>query len=172
MNSNRAQYSANFSYTNAKARGTSGDLPDEYTSDAPSDKCAEFGPSNPLQGLRQPRRAAGSRSRPVSRAAADSVTGKTSAGSESRLRYSVNSADDLNNSEDNASRRRHQLHSSSASDEDRFPSSGARQGETGEPRASGESAEGLSYGQESARRLSKENQPAGGVSAVDGGTVF
>ncbi|KAL4916829.1 hypothetical protein BDW62DRAFT_211653 [Aspergillus aurantiobrunneus] len=178
MISNRAQYSATFSFTNARA--SSGDLPDEYASDAASDQVVEFAPPIPLQGLRQPRKAQGSRSgiarsRPVSRAAADNWTGKASAGgSESRLRYSVNSTDGLGSNDGGPSRPQNQLlRSSPASNDERFPiTATARQDEIGSlSRASDESIEGSSYGQESAGRLSKDQRPVGGAYTVDGGTA-
>ncbi|KAL4806152.1 hypothetical protein BDV18DRAFT_123447 [Aspergillus unguis] len=164
MNSNRAQHSTTFSYTNIR-----GDLPDDYTSDAPSDQAPEFAPSNPVQGLRPQRKGPGSRSgtprsRPLSRTATGDL-GKVGSGSESRLRYSVNSTDDIGDQDEGASRQQHQgLRASPVSDEDRLPAAAANRHETGE------SADSLSYGQESARRLSKEQRPAGG-SATDGGTT-
>ncbi|KAL3471389.1 hypothetical protein BJX99DRAFT_263320 [Aspergillus californicus] len=175
MISNRAQHSATFSSSNVR-----GELPDD-SSDAVSDQITEFAPSNHLQGLRQPRKAqpprSTTRSRPVSRAAADNLTGKASVGgSESRLRYSVNSTDELaSNDGAGPSRPQHHqfLRSSPVSNDERFPlTSSARQDTIGSlSRASGESTEGSNYGQESAGRLSKDQGSAGGVFAVDGGTA-
>ncbi|KAL4981126.1 hypothetical protein BDW66DRAFT_124032 [Aspergillus desertorum] len=172
MNSNRAQYSATFSYTNARA--------DDMTSKTASDKVAEFAVSHLRQSPRPPREAQGPRSGtprsyPVSRPGADSWTGKASAGSESRLRYSVNSTDDIGSAAGGRSRPPHQqLHSNSGSNDGRFPVTGiARQNEIGSPsRVSAQPTEDSSYGQESAQRLSNEQRPAGGVFAADGGTAF
>ncbi|KAL4784642.1 hypothetical protein BJX76DRAFT_347655 [Aspergillus varians] len=178
MTSNRAQHSATFSYTNP--RPGSGDLPDDDALDAASDQVAESAPPTPLQGLRQPQKVQGSRaatprSRPVSRTAADNWTGKACAsGSESRLRYSVNSTDELGSHDGGPSRPQHQLlRSSPVSNDERFPiTATAKQDAIGAlSRASGESTEGTSYGQESAGRLSKDQRSAGGVYAVDGGTA-
>ncbi|KAL3431854.1 hypothetical protein BDV09DRAFT_188017 [Aspergillus tetrazonus] len=171
MSSNRAQYSATFSYTNTRT--------DDLNSNPASDNVAELAASHLRQGLRPPRKAQGSRSgaprsRPVSRPGADSWTGKASAGSESRLRYSVNSTDDVGSADGGTSRLQHQqLHSNSGSNDGRFPVTGvARQNEIGSlSRASGQPTEDSSYGQESAQRLSNEQRPAGGVFAADGGTA-
>ncbi|KAL4800193.1 hypothetical protein BDV19DRAFT_353589 [Aspergillus venezuelensis] len=171
MNSNRAQYSATFSHTNTKPG--SGDLPDDFASDAPSDQAAELALSASQQGLCQPRKAQVPRSRPVSRTAVDNRTGKVSpAGSESRLRQSVNSADDLGSNEAVASQPLHQHRRSSPVSND-APSPGNTSARPVEAnpltRAVGESAEGPSYGQESAGQLSRDQN--GGVYAVDGGTA-
>ncbi|KAL4933094.1 uncharacterized protein BDV17DRAFT_287450 [Aspergillus undulatus] len=179
MTSNPAQHSTAFSYTNAKPG--SSDWPDEYASDAPSDQVAEIAPSTRQQGLRQPRKAQGPRpgtprSRAVSRTAVDNRTGKASpAGSESRLRYSVNSTDDLGSNVAVASQPQHHLRRSSPDSNDERPPivTTTKQNEISSlSRATGESTEGPSYGQESAGQLSKEQRSAGGVYAVDGGTAF
>ena len=149
MNSNRAQYSATFSHTNA--RPGSGDLPDDFASDAPSDQAAEIALSASQQGLRQPRKTQIPRSRPVSRTAVDNQTGKESpAGSESRLRHSVNSADDLGSNEAVASQPLHQHRRSSPSNDAPSPGNTSARPVEATPlsRAVGEPAEGPSYGQE------------------------
>ncbi|KAL2818440.1 hypothetical protein BDW59DRAFT_128461 [Aspergillus cavernicola] len=178
MTSNRAQHSATLSLSTARVG--SGELPEEFASDAVSDQATEYAPSNHLQGLRQPRkpqrpRSGTTRSRPVSRAAADNWTGKASAGgSESRLRYSVNSTDELASNDDGPSRPQQQfLRSSPVSNDERFPlTPSARQNTIGSlSRTSGESTEGSNYGQESAGRLSKDQRSAGGVFAVDGDLI-
>ncbi|RDW74356.1 uncharacterized protein DSM5745_07018 [Aspergillus mulundensis] len=172
VNSNRPQYSATFSYSNPRT--------DDLASDATSDQLAETAPSgHHPQGFRQPRKAPGARagtprSYPVSRTAAENWPGKAGAGNESRLRYSVNSADDLEGGEGPSSQPQHQkLHSSSVLNEGRLPVTGiARQDEVVSlSSASGQPSESSSYGQESAQRLSREQGPAGKVSAADGGTT-
>ncbi|KAL4870343.1 hypothetical protein BDV12DRAFT_166178 [Aspergillus spectabilis] len=175
MSSNRAQYSATFSLTNARAG--SGEPPDSHASDTVSDQVAEFAHSNHPQGMHQSRiarrpRSGTARSRPVSRTAADNLAGRASAGgSESRLRYSVNSTDDLGSSDGGPSRPHPQVFRSSpvSNDERSHVASSDRKEDLGALlRASGEVTEGPSYGQESARRLSSDQRSAGEILAVDG----
>ncbi|KAL4903945.1 hypothetical protein BDW74DRAFT_168762 [Aspergillus multicolor] len=170
--SNRAQYSATFSHSNPKT--------DDLASDAASDQLAELAPSaHHPQGFRQSRKAPGPRagtprSYPVSRTVAEHGPGKAGAGYESRLRYSVNSADDLEGGQGPSSQPQHQkLQSSSVMNEGRLPVTvTARRDEVVSlSSASGQPSESSSYGQESAQRLSNEKGPAGKVSTADGGTA-
>ncbi|KAL2856260.1 hypothetical protein BJX68DRAFT_205452 [Aspergillus pseudodeflectus] len=179
MASNRAQHPASLSYTNMRAG--SGELPDDYAMSAVSDQAAEFMPSDqPQPGSPQPRKApprhrsGTSRSRPLSRAAVDNWTGKAVAGgSESRLRYSVNSTDDARAGDTGPSRLQQQqqfFRTSTISNDERF-SAGAspRPDETGpSSRASGETTENSSYGQKSAGRLDNDQTSTGGSNVVDG----
>ncbi|KAL3452870.1 hypothetical protein BJX65DRAFT_156559 [Aspergillus insuetus] len=179
MASNRAQHPASLSYTNMRAG--SGELPDDYAMSAVSDQAAEFMPSNqPQPGSPQPRKApprhrsGTSRSRPTSRAAVDNWAGRAVAGgSESRLRYSVNSTDDPSAGNPGPSRFQQQqqfFRVSPISNDERF-SAGAspRPDETGPLlRTSGESTENSSYGQKSAGRLSNDQTSTGGSYVVDG----
>ncbi|KAL5337181.1 hypothetical protein BJX70DRAFT_253193 [Aspergillus crustosus] len=179
ISSNRAQYSATFSFTNARAG--SGEPPESYASDTVSDQVAEFAHSNQPQGLQQSRKArrprsGTARSRPVSRTAADTLTGRTSAGgSESRLRYSVNSTDDIGSGDDGRVGPLPQVfRSSPVSSDDRSPITPSKRKEDlgSLLRSSGEVTEGPSYGQESAGRLSGGQRSAGEILAADGGTFY
>ncbi|KAJ0426996.1 hypothetical protein BJY00DRAFT_5378 [Aspergillus carlsbadensis] len=179
MASNRAQHPASLSYTNMRAG--SGELPDDYAMSAVSDQAAEFMSSGqPQPGSPQPRKApprhrsGTSRSRPISRAAVDNWTGKAVAGgSESRLRYSVNSTDDPSAGDTGPSRLQQQqqfFRTSPISNDERFSASASpRPDETGPlSRTSGESTENSSYGQKSATRLSNDQASTGGSYVVDG----
>ncbi|KAL2868203.1 uncharacterized protein BJX67DRAFT_63674 [Aspergillus lucknowensis] len=180
MNSNRAQHSASLSYTNVRA--SSAELPDDYASSAISDQAAEFTPSNyTQQGLRQQRkgprpRSGTSHSRPINRVAIDNWTGKVSAtGSESRLRYSVNSTDDPGGGDSSHSQLQQQqlLRPSSDSNDERFPSAtSARQGEIDTlSRTPGDFAQHSSHVQKSVGRPHNDHRPTGGFFGVDGGTA-
>ncbi|KKK22502.1 hypothetical protein ARAM_000595 [Aspergillus rambellii] len=179
MTSNRAHHSASVSFSHKRAGST--DVPDDYGSDAVSDPAADFSWSNTLKGRRQTRKiqqhpgSGTALSRPMSRAAAEIRAAKASpGGSESRLRYSVNSTEEFIGHDGGPSRlQQHIIRSSPVSNDERFPLTlSARQDEMGSlSRASGESTEGLGDGQESAGHLSNDQKSAGGVFAVAGGTA-
>ncbi|KAL3463993.1 hypothetical protein BJX64DRAFT_276178 [Aspergillus heterothallicus] len=181
MASNRAQHPASLSYSNMRAG--SGELPDDYAMSAVSDQAAEFAPSNQSQqGSPQPRnalprhRSSTSRSRPISRAAADNWTGKAVVGaSESRLRYSVNSTDDPGAGDSGSPRFQHQqqfFRTSPISNDERFSAgAGSKPDEMGVSRTSGELTGNSSFGQKSVGRLSNDQTSTGGSYVVDGGTA-
>ncbi|KAL4884158.1 hypothetical protein BJY04DRAFT_206014 [Aspergillus karnatakaensis] len=175
MSSNRAQHSTTFSFPHARAGSVE---PPDYVSDTVSDQVTEFAHSNhpQMHQSRNSRRPLSGtpRSRPVSRTAADNLTGKASpGGSESRLRYSVNSTDDIGSSEA-VSRPHPAFRSSPVSYEERSPvtPSGGKEDISSLLKSSGEVTEGPSYGQESAKRLSADQRSAGEIYAVEGGTFY
>lgn len=177
--SNRAQQSATFSYT--KARAGSSDFPDDHASDAPSNKVAEITHPTHPQELRQPRRdnqgprPGTARSRPVSQHVADNRTGRTSTSdSESRLWDSINSTEGLGSNDEHSSWTQSQLPPSSPSSHDKqrpVITTASLDEIRALSAAYGESAEGLSYGQEAAQRLNKEQSHEGGDYVADGGTA-
>ncbi|GKZ17328.1 hypothetical protein AbraIFM66951_007533 [Aspergillus brasiliensis] len=174
---NRAFHSASASFSH-KRGDSGGAIPDDFASDDVSERVADLAPSNVPNGCRQAwqeqwRRSDTELVRPSSRAVAESQMGQASpADRDPRLpRNAAPMADDRGESPGGASPLRSQAFRSSPIMHDGRPPmrSSANPDEMASlSEVSRESAEGLSYGQESARQLSNAQSPAGAVTGTSG----
>ena len=176
---NRAFHSASASFSH-KRGDSGGAIPDDFASDGVSEQAADLASSNVPNGCRQAwqeqwRRSDTELVRPSSRAVAESRMGQASpADSNSRLpRDAAPTADDIGESNGGSSPLHSQAFRSSpimnAGRPPMNPSANPDEMASLSEVSRG-SAEGLSYGQESARQLSNAHSPAGAVTGTSGGT--
>lgn len=176
---NRAFHSASASFSH-KRGDSGGAIPDDFASDGVSEQAADLASSSVPNGCRQAWQEQWKRSdtelvRPSSCAVAESRMGQASpADSDARLpRNAAPMADDLGGSNGGSSPLHSQAFRSSPVMNDGRPprNPGANPDEMASlSEVSRESAEGLSYGQESARQLSNAQSPVGAVTGTSGGT--
>ena len=179
---NRAIHSASASFSNQRPP-SAGPAHGSHSSDVPGDHGPGSVSPSTFHGPRQaweplPRRSTPRLAHSVSRLAAENRAGRASpAGSEPRqFRLSTESADEMTGSDGERSRlhpRPVQSSPASTAGPVAAPTPTAKQRPAASrPRGSRSgTTERLSYGQESARGLSFEQKPAGGLSAVAGGTA-
>ncbi|KAI2959592.1 hypothetical protein CBS147323_8306 [Aspergillus niger] len=174
---NRAFHSASASFSH-KRGDSGGAIPDDFASDGVSEQAADLASSSVPNGCRQAWQEQWKRSdtelvRPSSCAVAESRMGQASpADSDARLpRNAAPMADDLGGSNGGSSPLHSQAFRSSPVMNDGRPprNPGANPDEMASlSEVSRESAEGLSYGQESARQLSNAQSPVGAVTGTSG----
>ncbi|BCS12253.1 hypothetical protein ALUC_50299A [Aspergillus luchuensis] len=176
---NRALHSASASFSH-KRGDSGGAIPDDFASDGVSEQAADLASSNVPNGCRQAwqeqwRRSDTELVRSSSRAVAESRMGQASpADSNSRLpRDAAPTADDIGESNGGSS----PLHSQAFRSSPIMNAGRPPMNPSANPdemaslsEVSRESAEDLSYGQESARQLSNAHSPAGAVTGTSGGT--